>query len=54
MSGEDAHDKYDDPKLTGISRYFNSSTIRGRANVAIATYTVLIGYFIYAKFFKSK
>lgn len=25
---------YDDPSLKGFSRYFNSSTIRGRANVS--------------------
>ncbi|XP_063633762.1 uncharacterized protein LOC134804582 [Cydia splendana] len=32
------HDVQDDPKLKGLSRYFNNSTIRGRANVAKATY----------------
>ncbi|XP_078045128.1 ATP synthase F(0) complex subunit k, mitochondrial [Augochlora pura] len=28
----------DDPKLTGLSKHFNSITDRGRANVAKATY----------------
>ncbi|KAH1015740.1 hypothetical protein HUJ04_007079 [Dendroctonus ponderosae] len=54
MSGEDELNKYDDPKLKGLSRYFNSTTIRGRANVTIATYAVIIGYFLYAKLIKSK
>lgn len=31
MSGE--HDPFDDPSLKGMSRYFNSTTTRGRANV---------------------
>lgn len=34
MSG-DGDPKFDDPSLKGLSRYFNSSTIRGRANVKL-------------------
>ncbi|XP_053673339.1 ATP synthase membrane subunit K, mitochondrial-like [Anopheles nili] len=38
----------DESKLTGLSRYFNGETMRGRANVAKATYAslgLLILYF---------
>ncbi|XP_012286430.1 up-regulated during skeletal muscle growth protein 5 [Orussus abietinus] len=31
----------DDAKFTGLSKYFNSTTNRGRANVAMATYGCL-------------
>ncbi|CAG9767265.1 unnamed protein product [Ceutorhynchus assimilis] len=53
MSGdEDELNKYDDPNLKGLKRHFNSTTIRGRANVAIATYASVIVYILYAKFIK--
>lgn len=32
MAGN-GHEPYDDTSLKGVSRYFNSKTIRGRANV---------------------
>ncbi|XP_062556219.1 ATP synthase membrane subunit K, mitochondrial-like [Armigeres subalbatus] len=38
----------DESKLTGLSRYFNGETLRGRANVAKATYAgvgLIILYF---------
>lgn len=43
-------------KLTGISKYFNSTTVRGRANVAKATYGALavIALYFYLKPKKSK
>ncbi|XP_017782433.1 PREDICTED: up-regulated during skeletal muscle growth protein 5-like [Nicrophorus vespilloides] len=37
-----------DAKLSGLSKLFNGSTMRGRANVAIATYAsigLLVAYF---------
>ncbi|CAG9835517.1 unnamed protein product [Diabrotica balteata] len=43
-----AGDSVDASKLTGMSKIFNGQTMRGRANVAIATYAgigVLIAYF---------
>ncbi|KAF2893899.1 hypothetical protein ILUMI_12276 [Ignelater luminosus] len=39
----------DQSKLTGISRIFNAQTMRGRANVAMATYAgigLLVSYFV--------
>ena len=33
MAGD--HGPIDDPKLTGLNRYFNGTTLRGRANVSI-------------------
>ncbi|CAO1441017.1 unnamed protein product [Diamesa serratosioi] len=44
MSG----DHVDESKLTGMSKYFNGNTMRGRANVAKATYAtvgLLVLYF---------
>ncbi|EAT33811.1 AAEL005292-PA [Aedes aegypti] len=41
-------DHIDETKLKGLSRYFNGETIKGRANVAKATYAgigLLILYF---------
>lgn len=32
------HEPFDDPSLKGISRYFNNTTIRGRANVITLIY----------------
>ncbi|XP_030381846.1 uncharacterized protein LOC115629505 [Scaptodrosophila lebanonensis] len=37
MAGEHA----DDAKLSGLSKHFNGTTMRGRANVAKATYAVV-------------
>ncbi|XP_023944457.2 ATP synthase membrane subunit K, mitochondrial [Bicyclus anynana] len=37
MSGADS---VDESQLKGLSKYFNSTTNRGRANVAKATYAV--------------
>ncbi|XP_028900086.1 putative 60S ribosomal protein L33 [Zeugodacus cucurbitae] len=37
MAGESA----EEAKLTGLSKHFNGSTMRGRANVAKATYAVI-------------
>ncbi|XP_053948017.1 uncharacterized protein LOC129237937 [Anastrepha obliqua] len=31
----------EDAKLSGLSKHFNGSTMRGRANVAKATYAVV-------------
>lgn len=42
----------DDPKMKGLSRYFNNSTIRGRANVAKATFAGLFGFYLYKKIVK--
>jgi hypothetical protein len=42
----------DDPRIKGISRYFNSFTIRGRANVAKATIGGMFGLYVYMKFKK--
>jgi ATP synthase regulation len=42
----------DDPRMKGLSRYFNNSTIRGRANVAKATFLGLFGFYLYKKFQK--
>lgn len=39
----------DDPSLKGLTRYFNSATIRGRANVAKATLTGLCLFYVYKK-----
>ncbi|KAL1494647.1 hypothetical protein ABEB36_010216 [Hypothenemus hampei] len=38
-------------KLTGVSKYFNSITLRGRAHVAMATYASLavLGLYLYLK-----
>ncbi|XP_015596710.1 up-regulated during skeletal muscle growth protein 5 [Cephus cinctus] len=36
-----AGDSGDGAKLTGLSKYFNSSTMYGRANVAKATYVAM-------------
>ncbi|XP_019876639.1 uncharacterized protein LOC109604548 [Aethina tumida] len=39
----------DESKLTGMSRIFNGQTMRGRANVALATYVsvgLIITYFV--------
>ncbi|KAK9747353.1 ATP synthase regulation [Popillia japonica] len=47
------HEPFDDPSLKGISRYFNNTTIRGRANVAMATLGGLTLFFIYKKIKKS-
>lgn len=38
--------KLDDPSLKGFHRYFNNSTIRGRANVAKATMSLIAAYIV--------
>ncbi|XP_048005966.1 ATP synthase membrane subunit K, mitochondrial-like [Leguminivora glycinivorella] len=43
------HGVDDDPNLKGITRYFNSTTTRGRANVTKVTYTFLALYYLYSK-----
>lgn len=40
---------YDDPSLKGMERYFNSTTIRGRKNVTLATYSFIAACFITGK-----
>lgn len=35
-----ADSPYDDPKLKGLGRYFNSTTIRGRKNVSMSYQSV--------------
>lgn len=30
------HELDDDPKLKGLSRYFNNTTLKGRANVSLS------------------
>ncbi|BES92908.1 up-regulated during skeletal muscle growth 5 homolog (mouse) [Nesidiocoris tenuis] len=50
MSGEN---HVDESKFTGLSKYFNSETLRGRANVAKATYAV-IGVIILYQMVKPK
>ncbi|XP_013144243.1 PREDICTED: uncharacterized protein LOC106107785 [Papilio polytes] len=39
----------DDPKLKGLSRYFNSQTDRGRANVSKVTMSLVAMYYVYYK-----
>jgi len=39
----------EDAKFTGLSRYFNSYTNFGRANVAKATYAGMALFFVYYK-----
>ncbi|CAG9773603.1 unnamed protein product [Ceutorhynchus assimilis] len=55
MSGDHA-DPPEAAKLTGLAKHFNSITLRGRANVAMATYAVgaLIGIYLYVKPSKKK
>ncbi|XP_037936230.1 ATP synthase membrane subunit DAPIT, mitochondrial [Teleopsis dalmanni] len=36
-----ASDAAEEAKLTGLSKHFNGTTMRGRANVAKATYGVV-------------
>lgn len=44
----------DDTSLKGLSRYLNSSTIRGRANVAKLTFgSMILGYFVIKKVSKT-
>lgn len=40
----------DDPRLKGIARYLNNSTIRGRANAAKATVVAFAGVYVYYSF----
>ncbi|CAG9856595.1 unnamed protein product [Phyllotreta striolata] len=41
-------DPFDDPSLKGLSRHFNATTVKGRANVALATYFFMgAAYVIY-------
>ncbi|XP_055625376.1 ATP synthase membrane subunit K, mitochondrial [Toxorhynchites rutilus septentrionalis] len=42
-----AGDHVDESKLTGLSKYFNGETMRGRANVAKATYASFGLLFLY-------
>ncbi|CAH1105566.1 unnamed protein product [Psylliodes chrysocephalus] len=49
-----AHEPYDDPKLQGFSRYFNNQTIKGRANVSLATLVFLFTGFTCIKVMKRK
>lgn len=51
MSG-DAH--VDESQFKGMSKYFNSTTNRGRANVAKATYASVALLILYFKFKPSK
>lgn len=39
----------DNPSLKGLARVFNSSTIRGRANVAKATFAGFFGIYLWMK-----
>lgn len=41
--------KLDDPTLKGFHRYYNNSTIRGRANVAATTIGLIFGFIIFNK-----
>lgn len=47
MAGDDAH--VDESKFTGFKKYYNSETIRGRANVAKVTYALMAlgGLYLY-------
>jgi hypothetical protein len=45
--------KVDDPSLKGFSRYFNNSTIRGRANVAKLTIACITGVVLFKKVLSS-
>lgn len=49
MAGGDASE----PKLTGFSKYYNSVTVQGRANVAGSTLLAVFGAGLYF-YFKSK
>lgn len=40
----------DNPALKGLSRYFNSTTIRGRTNSGKATVAGFLALYIYMKF----
>lgn len=40
----------DNPSLQGLSRYFNSSTLRGRANVAKLTLGSIFAYIMYKQY----
>lgn len=42
--------KMDDSSIKGISRYLNSQTGRGRANVSKLTFATAFGIFLYFKF----
>ena len=42
--------KMDDTSIKGISRYFNSQTGRGRANVSKLTLGTFAAYLLYLKF----
>lgn len=50
MSGEHSAEH----AYTGIKRWFNSSTVRGRATFAATTYAVTFGLFLYFKMRKPK
>ena len=43
----------DDPRMKGLSRFFSNSTIRGRANVAKATFGAFFAFYLYKKFQKA-
>uniref|UniRef100_A0A8W7PMY2 Uncharacterized protein n=3 Tax=gambiae species complex TaxID=44542 RepID=A0A8W7PMY2_ANOCL len=44
----------DDPSIRGWSRYFNNRTIRGRANVAKTTLTLMLIGTMYYRFVQPK
>ena len=43
----------DDPRMKGLSRIFSNATIRGRANVAKATFGGFFAFYLYKKFQKT-
>ncbi|OWR43920.1 putative stretch regulated skeletal muscle protein [Danaus plexippus plexippus] len=40
-------DSVDESQLKGLAKYFNSTTNRGRANTAMATYAVMGAVILY-------
>lgn len=40
----------DDPSLKGFARYFNTATVRGRANIAKAAVAGLCVFYVFKKF----
>lgn len=47
-------EEYKDEDFKGIKKYFNTYTLRGRANSAKAVYAVLIPTIIYFAFIRKK
>ncbi|XP_076001880.1 ATP synthase F(0) complex subunit k, mitochondrial [Genypterus blacodes] len=44
------HETAGQHQLTGIAKYFNSTTLTGRRNCVIATYGTILGLILFFKF----